>query len=285
MKMTKINFKMKVLIFCIFISISMFLTSCNKDEIIKSGNVDKINMEKEQENNSNELVKKENSEPTKEKIDKIISDFDLLGLDNYKIDKENSNYLIHNEENKLLIDQDYNVISVEQKISIYSESPSKYKSLDEFIKMLFDKKYIDEKYEYNRKYPILEEGYNVYISKKYKSGIFNPFDGINFSYNTVNNRVVSYSKRNEYIAKDTPQLTIEEALLIAKDAAKKYYKSTDISKVLNKDYLVVSESQYPILEEKGKKYNEVYLIGFKECSVLIDANTKEVLFIDVKKSS
>lgn len=78
---------------------------------------------------------------------------------------------------------------------------------------------------------------------------------------------------------------LEEALLIVKDAAKKYYKSTDISKVLNKDYLVVSESQYPIFEKKGKKYNEVYLIEFKECSVLIDANTKEVLFIDVEKSS
>lgn len=103
------------------------------------------------------LLKKKILNLQKKKIDKIISDFDLLGLDNYKIDKENSNYLIHNEENKLLIDQDYNVISVEQKISINSESPSKYKSLDEFIKMLFDKKYIDEKYEYNRKYQFLKK--------------------------------------------------------------------------------------------------------------------------------
>lgn len=279
------NNKSKLLILGLCIFMCIILSSCNKKEILKDDKTNDMDNKKNKENISNESTQKENYVPAKEKIEEIVSDFDLLGLDNYKIDKEDGNYLIHNGYNKLLIDQNYNLIGVEQEISMDKKLPSKYKSLDEFIKMLSDKKYVDDTYKYNRKYPILEEGYNVYITKKYKNGIFNPFDAINFSYNNVNNHVVSYIKRQDYTAKDSPQLTLDEAFSIAKELVEKDYKSMDVSKVLNKDYLVVSDEQYPILKEKGKKFAEIYLIEFKGGAVLIDANTKEVLFIDPEKTS
>lgn len=278
MVLTSKYYKSKLLILGFCIVICMVLSSCNKKETLNDN-------KKNQEKIINESNQKENSLPAKEKIEAIVSDFDLLGLDNYKIDKEDGNYSIHNGDNKILIDQNYNVINIEQKISKDEKTFSKYKSLDEFIKMLSDKKYVDDTYKYNRKYPILEDGYNVYITKKYKNGIFNPFDGVKFSYNNVNNHVVNYIKRQDYTAKDSPQLTLDEAFSIAKGLVEKDYKSMDVSKVLNKDYLVVSDEQYPILKEKGKKFAEVYLIEFKGCSVFIDANTKEVLFIDAEKTS
>ncbi|MDO5027605.1 MAG: hypothetical protein Q4E50_07215 [Tissierellia bacterium] len=80
-------------------------------------------------------------------------------------------------------------------------------------------------------------------------------------------------------------MTLDEALEVAKDTLKKDFPAANTSEILNKDYLVISKYQYPILEEKGRDYAEVYLIEFKGYSLLIDANTRELIFIDLEKSS
>lgn len=259
-----------------FVIFCFILVACNSSD--KKANED--TQKQVQEEKTGEDKKK----PSDGLIKDIISDFDIRGLDGYVVDETETGYLIHKEAIELELDKNHRVMNFDGTYNLNKNIASKYNSLDEVIKMLFDKGYVSGDYEFNRKYPIMDAGYSVFLAKKYPNGIFNPYDCIKFSFETQTNRLMSFNRIEEYVAEDNPKLSREEASHIAVEALQDMLKLSEKPEINDVDYCVIQSTGKLVKGSKLKKFLEVYEVSFKQGSVYVDAETKDVVSIDLVKS-
>lgn len=281
----------------LFIILSCLLVACDSNKSMESNSKAKEASDKDKsrdkKNDTKDRLIKNVEDVDKSKIEKIISDFDIAGLDKYEISQVEDAYSIHNGDINILIDSNYGILSINQMDNLGKNLKSKFKSKEDIIHFLFSNSYVSADYEVTNVYPVTEDGEKVYITKKNSYLLFNPYDGVKFIYEKATNRILSFERNEDYKTDGKPKISKDEAIEIAKEALVNEMKTKkeDLPEIKEIEYRVVSSRDNIALEKKKVDFAKVYEITFGEYSlttpeytVTVDADTKEVILMDAAKS-